>query len=156
MSNVEEDYLDVLQNIEFAIVQAAHADRTLIDVDVLDAVDAWSAITGRRRMDGGLRTIVWPKSRPASSRGEDMCEWRLGGGSSAIRMTMPALQSPFRFVACLRRIQKSIRLDKEGGGRVTWISLAIHPIAANRSQWRRPVGLRFGRRIACPTRALLE
>ncbi len=44
-----------------------------------------------------------------------------GGRSSAIRMKSPALQSPFLpLVACLRRIQKSIRLwSKEAAGRAT-------------------------------------
>jgi len=46
MSNVEEeDYLDVLQNIEFGIVQAARAEPTLIDLDVLAHTRALAART---------------------------------------------------------------------------------------------------------------
>jgi hypothetical protein len=35
----EDDSLDVLQNIEFGIMQVYRADTNLIDVDALDAVE---------------------------------------------------------------------------------------------------------------------
>src|SRR6266566_8166608 len=79
MSNVEEEYLDVLQNIEFGIIQAARADTTLIDVDVLDAVEALvrhygAAENGRRTPDHRLAE----KPARVFAAVKNMCEWRLG------------------------------------------------------------------------------
>jgi hypothetical protein len=37
---IEEEYQDVLQNIEFAIVQVYREDRTLLDSDVLESLEA--------------------------------------------------------------------------------------------------------------------
>ena len=35
---VEDEYTDVLQNIEFGIIQVSRADRSLLDLDAKDAV----------------------------------------------------------------------------------------------------------------------
>ena len=118
MSNVEEEYLDVLQNIEFAIVQAAQADTTLIDVDVLDAVEALVRHYGAE--ENGRRT---PDHRLAEKPArvfagvKEMCEWRLGRQKLGDRDDeLGASIAVSALVACLRRIQKSIRLwNKEGG-----------------------------------------
>ncbi len=37
--DVTETHLDTLQNIEFAIVRAYEGEQTLLDLDVLDALD---------------------------------------------------------------------------------------------------------------------
>src|SRR5216683_1543651 len=105
MSNVEEDYLDVLQNIEFAIVQAAHADRTLIDVDVLDAVEALvrhygAEENGRRTPDHRLAE----KPARVFASVKETCEWRLGrqklGDPDDEPLTPIAVSA---LVECLRR-----------------------------------------------------
>ena len=40
MGEFHEENLDVLQNIEFAIVQVHRADPSLLDIDAKDAIDA--------------------------------------------------------------------------------------------------------------------
>jgi hypothetical protein len=123
MSNFEEKYLDVLQNIEVAIVQAAHANSTLIDIDVLDAVTALVRHYGAE--ENGLRISEHRLAeRPARVYAgvKDICEWRIGRqklagpdededeGEPGPSVTVPQL------VECLRRVQKSIRRwNKEGG-----------------------------------------
>ena len=130
MSNVEEDYLDVLQNIEFAIVQVAHADKTLIDVDVLDAVDALvrhygAEENGRRTPDHRLAE----KPARVFAAVKDMCEWRLGrqklGDPDDDAGTPIAVSA---LVAGLRRIQKSIRPWNKEGGRKGYLDFVSHYI----------------------------
>jgi|RhiMetdeSRZDD1v2_1073273.scaffolds.fasta_scaffold321191_3 hypothetical protein len=110
--NIEEEYTDVLQNIEFGIVQIYRADTSLIDVDALDAVDALirhyvAEENGRQASEHRLTG----KPVRVFDSVKAMCEWRLGrqklgaeGGDELMRpITVPEL------VRCLRRIQKSIR-----------------------------------------------
>jgi len=40
MGHIEDEYTDVLQNIELGIMQIYRSDKNLIDVDALDAVEA--------------------------------------------------------------------------------------------------------------------
>jgi hypothetical protein len=40
MKEIDEEKLDVLQNIEFGIVEVYRADKSLLDFDVKDAMDA--------------------------------------------------------------------------------------------------------------------
>jgi hypothetical protein len=115
---VEEEYLDVLQNIEFAIVQSARAEATLIDVDVLDALEALvrhygAEENGRRTPDHRLAE----KPARVFAAVKDMCEWRLGRQKLGDPNDEPGVPiAVSALVACLRRIQKSIRLwNKEGG-----------------------------------------
>src|SRR4051794_35806395 len=115
----EEEHLDVLQNIEFAIVQVFRADKTLIDADVQDAMDALvrhyvAEENGRSVPEhrlGGRSVRVFTAVR-------DACEWRLGRQEVAgfDEAPAPPLAIP-ELVACLRRIQKSVRLWTQQGGR---------------------------------------
>jgi hypothetical protein len=119
MSNVEEKHLDVLQNIEFAIVQVYRAGPALIDLDVLDAVDGlvrhYSAEANRRQApDSHLA------DRPAQvfAAVKDICEWRLGRGDLgdlADGSASPLRMAPL--LVCLRRIQRSARFWNRQGGR---------------------------------------
>src|SRR5258706_10011115 len=120
MSNVEEeDYLDVLQNIEFGIVQAARAEPTLIDLDVLDAMEALvrhygAEENGRRTPDHRLAE----KSERVFAAVKEMCEWRLGRqklGDPDDEPLPPIAVSAL--VECLRRILKSARRWNGRGGR---------------------------------------
>lgn len=119
MSNVEEKHLDVLQNIEFAIVQVYRAEPALIDLDVLDAVDGlvrhYSAEENGRRAPE-LRLA----DRPARvfTAVKEMCEWRLGRGDLGGLAEGPATLLPMTdLIECLRRIQKSVRRWNRQGGR---------------------------------------
>jgi hypothetical protein len=119
MSNVEGRHLDVLQNIEFAIVQVYRAEPALIYLDVISAVDAlvrhYSAEANRRQA---------PEShladRPARvfAAVKEMCEWRLGRGDLGdLAERPPSLLPMTGLIECLRRIQKSVRRWNRQGGR---------------------------------------
>jgi hypothetical protein len=120
---VEEEYADILQNIEFAIVTAFRKDRTILDQDAQDAVKALV-----RRYEAELESHA-PPNTPLSSRArkiydstEPMCEWILGRGPSGHppSLPLPPAEKPRVstevLVACLKRIRKSIEFwNKEGG-----------------------------------------
>jgi hypothetical protein len=119
----EEKYLDVLQNIEFAIVGVYHQHPELTDRDAMDGVEALIRIytaeeRGRSRPDIRLDDLSYMVLEAV----ETMCEWRLGRSDP---FTEEARLSDFRpepktvdeILACLKRIRRSIRHWTKQGGR---------------------------------------
>ena len=114
---VEEGYLDVLQNIEFAIFAEFRRDPTILDMNVLDAV---TALTRRYDADAEGRVASPPRlsdtSRTVYEAVAKVCEFRLGRGDLARGEEAPDPLSPPEMVACLKRLRKSIdRWNKQGG-----------------------------------------
>jgi hypothetical protein len=116
----EDEYLDVLQNIEFAIVNVYRKHRDLTDYDVERAVDA---LIVRYQAEQRKRT-------PQPARLSDiaamvvesvsvMCEWRLGRVTQSNLPKMPEDEalSLEELIACLKRIRKSVQLWTKQGGR---------------------------------------
>lgn len=116
---VEDEYLDVLQNIEWAIVSEFRKDRTILDLDARDAIGALL-----RHYEAEMESRGAPNA-PLSDRAgrilesvRAICEWRLG---RAPQLSHPPLSpaaplSSRDLVLCLKRIRKSIdRWNKEGG-----------------------------------------
>jgi len=118
MTKFGERNLDVLQNIEFGIIEVYRADPLLLDIDVKDAVDAlvrhYHAEEEQRtppEMSLGERALRVFRSV------QKMCEWRLGRSSFRGETEMPESGLPVpELVRCLREIQKSIpRWSRQGG-----------------------------------------
>ncbi len=118
MKKFVEDHLDVLQNIEFGIVQVSKDDPSLLDLDVKEAIDA---LVRHYHAEEEQRT---PPNMALSSRAEkvfktvqEFCEWRLGRGTVAGGTESPESAIPIAgMVKSLREIQKSIpRWNKIGG-----------------------------------------
>ncbi len=120
---VEEEYTDILHNIETAIVGVFDADPTVVDRDVLAAIDA---LIGQYEREVRNRSGV-TRSRPGRARAvyvqcRRMCEWRLGrqplneGESIGLVLRPGELLVP-ELILCLKRIRKSIRLWHKEGGR---------------------------------------
>ena len=115
---VEEAYTDVLQNIEFAIVQEYRNDGMILDMEARDAVNALI-----RHYEAELESRT-ASHTPLSSRAgrifesvRKMCEWRLGRepGAHPEPDSIPSLKVDV-IVLCLKRIRKSIdRWNKEHG-----------------------------------------
>jgi hypothetical protein len=120
---VEDELLDVLQNIEFAIVSEFRKDGAILDLNVLDAVSALvrhyeAEMAGRKPPEPRLSDL----SRRVFVSVRATCEWRLGRASGPIPEVTdePASQpkTTEEIVACLKRIHKSIgRWTKESGKR---------------------------------------
>lgn len=113
-----ESNLDVLQNIEFAIIQVYRADPALLDIDARDAIDA---LVRHYHAEEEQRTPPMMRLGERAQRVflsvQKMCEWRLGrslfpGDTVANEAGMPASE----LVKALREIQKSIpRWSRQGG-----------------------------------------
>jgi hypothetical protein len=113
-----EEHLDVLQNIEFGIIEVYRADPALLDFDAKDAMDAlvrcYHAEEERRtppKMNLGER------AQRVFESVQRMCEWRLGRSPAPGETAMLGSGiSISELVSCLREIQRSIpRWSKQGG-----------------------------------------
>jgi hypothetical protein len=119
---VEEEFLDVLQNIEWAIVAIYEDDPALDDRAVLTAIDA--LLREYRSEGAGRSPAVWlpERARAVHDFCRRMCEWRLGRqalheGEANTEGPRPRELSVSEIVLCLQRIRKSIRLWHARGGR---------------------------------------
>ena len=122
-SDFEDQYLDVLQNIESAIVSVYRQQAELVDYEVEQALNGllleYQAQQQHRLAHPpaltGLTQYVY-------ERVKQMCEWRLGraalwadGQESEIPAPEPI--SVDEMVACLKRIRKSVQKWNKRGGR---------------------------------------
>lgn len=118
---LEEEYRDVLQNIEFAIVSVYHDHPELTDYDVADAIQ----ILARQYV--AEATKRYPPYSNLSERAEmvvqaakSMCEWRLGRNTletnEGEKIAGP-LNSLDEIIACLKRVHKSVQFWTQRGGR---------------------------------------
>jgi hypothetical protein len=118
MNNSGEENLDVLQNIEFGIIEVYRSDRSLLDIDAQDAI---SALIRHYHAEQEQRTPPAMRLAGRAQRVFDsvqrMCEWRLGRlalpglGMNEVAIPVPDL------VKGLREIQKSIPRWLRQGGR---------------------------------------
>jgi hypothetical protein len=127
----EDQYLDVLQNIEFAIISVYRQQPRLRDSVVLRAVEALidyyrTEARGQTPKPGKL-----PETEAEIfARVRELCEVRLGRGGLGIAPEhLPAHDKRVEeIVACLRRIRTSVeRWNKRGGqqGSVTFVNQFI-------------------------------
>jgi hypothetical protein len=115
----DEKYLDVLQNIEFAIVEVYNADREkLIDKDAKEALDA--LLRYYRAVEEGRQPPDLSLSAPGARVFDAvrvMCEFRLGRAPLPRTGEMIEAIPVSELVACLRKVQKSITRWSSHGGR---------------------------------------
>lgn len=129
----EDDYLDVLENIEFAIVSAYREDSDLLDYDVTKALNAlW---TEYRAEQGGRPSKPTPMSERARlvyARVKSVCEWRLGRNTLTMAneksIPNPPLITLDEIMACLKRILKSVDLWNKQGGRQGYLFFIVQHI----------------------------
>ena len=128
--SMEDDYLDVLQNIEFAIIHDYRKDSTLIDMDVRDAVEALLRHYGAEERQFRPPTIALAEKPSRVFRAvKDVCEWRLGRPTQLARVGAESEGDPGPvtvgdILICLKRIQKSVRRWNKQGGRQGYLSFA--------------------------------
>ncbi|MDL1926862.1 hypothetical protein FBQ79_11420 [Anaerolineae bacterium AMX1] len=108
MTLVEEEYLDVLQNIEWAILSVYRENPQLFDYDVDKALNA-----------------LWMGYRSEQiERVRAICEWRLGrnpmqkeGEDGEVVDLSPEPLTHDVILACIKRIRKSVEFWTKEGGR---------------------------------------
>jgi len=126
--NVEEEYTDVLQNIEFAIVSVHQEQPLLVDFDVDTALTALMAHYRAQAIGRAARPVrLNERAQQVYERMETMCEWRMGNDafvSEEMRRHGPKLATVSLDVitTCLKRIRKSVQLWNREGGRQGYLT----------------------------------
>jgi hypothetical protein len=127
---IEDEYLDVLQNIEFAIVTTYHDHPEMVDGHVIWALEA---VLGSYRAEVAGRAPEEFSAAPVEAdlyrALHNICEWRLGRLSpeDADAADLGPAPEPKRLeeiVLCLKKILKSVnRWNRSGGlrGYLTFI-----------------------------------
>lgn len=122
--DVVEQFQDVLQNIEVAILSVYASQPDLLDLDVIDALDALvrtyaaeqdSRVPPKLRLSGRAALVQDAVRR--------MCEWRLG--RSTLERDKPdepipppaEANSVADILLCLKRVRKSVHTWNEQAGR---------------------------------------
>lgn len=118
----EEEYQDVLQNIEFAIVNVYHRQAKLVDYDVETVLTAlirlYQAEQAQRQFDppslNELRQELYEMVK-------SMCDWRLGRTELTRQGDKGGVPNPppitiEEIIACLKRIRKSVQKWNKRGG----------------------------------------
>ena len=122
MRDFEEQYLDVLQNIEFGIVRVYHEHDDLVDFEVEQALNG---LIREYQADQRGRVFDPPELAPLVREVYEsvkyMTEWRLGRETPLKEGDVPfELPEPLaldEMIACLKRIRKSVRKWNKHGGR---------------------------------------
>lgn len=130
MTAFEDQYLDVLHNIETGILRVYHQQPDLTDFDVENAL---SALIRLYTADVQGRAHNPPKLNPLAqavySSVHLMCEWRLGRaklGAAADGQQLPQPEpiTGEEIVACLKRVRKSVQYWNKEGGRRGYLTFA--------------------------------
>jgi hypothetical protein len=124
MPTFEEQYLDVLQNIEFAIVSVYREKPDLLDYDVDKVLNLlWAEYRNEKQDKTTPAPYLGVNAQLVYARVKSMCEWRLGrqkmgkakdGQPVAMDIKPLTLEE---IAACLKRIRKSVELWTKQGGR---------------------------------------
>jgi hypothetical protein len=116
---LEEKNLDILQNIEFAIVSVYEDCPTLLDYRVMTALDA---LIGAYRAESRGHTqkpiSLEDEEREIFDRVKTVCEWRMGRTEKPEGMDVPPVQptSLDEIQSCLKKVRKSVdRWNSRGG-----------------------------------------
>ena len=123
MTNIEEEYLDVLQNIEFAIVSVYRSEQALSDYDVNKILNVLiSGYQAELSSRGFNKPNLSPLQEQLYKSVEHMCEWRLGREAidkeeRRLQMEKPDPLSVEEIITCLKRIRKSVETWNKQGGR---------------------------------------
>jgi hypothetical protein len=118
MKKFGEKNLDVLQNIEFGIIEVYRTNPLLLDIDAKDAIDA---LIRHYHAEEEQRTPPTVKLGERAQRVfrsvQTICEWRVGRSPFPGETDVPEAGVPVsELVKSLREIQKSIpRWSRQGG-----------------------------------------
>jgi hypothetical protein len=122
MPSFEDEYMDVLQNIEMAIVSVYRENHGLLDYDVDKVLNIlWTEYRNEKQGRSRPAPRLGENAQLVYDRVKEMCEWRLGH-SAEIRIrgavqVKPEPLSVDEIMDCLKRIRKSVDLWNKQGGR---------------------------------------
>lgn len=124
MAAVEEDYVDVLQNIEFCLVNPKSVCTTLYDHDLLQIVELAIAHyrAAQRQLPPPTSTAFNETQQGIFERLIDVCNQRLGYPSEHLKpIPESAIIAIDELLLCLKRIEKSINCWTKNYGRRGYI-----------------------------------
>ncbi len=115
----EEQYQDVLQNIEFGIVSVYQEHPEMVDYAAMRALEALiDHYVAQKIGRASRRTSLDPIEVKIFQRMQSMCDWRLGYAPGPANMPQVNPLSLDEVIQCLKRILKSThRWNKQGGRR---------------------------------------
>jgi hypothetical protein len=126
--SVEEKHLDVLQNMEFAIIQIYRSTTDLIDLEVLNAIESLIR-TYNLEVKGGFASSPKVKgiSATVAEAVKEVCELRLGRTSADnkwIQSTdeITEAKTVQNIIDCLSRIRSSIKFWTKKEGRQGYLN----------------------------------
>ncbi len=123
VESFEDEYLDVLQNVEAGIMQVFREHPEMTDAEALQAVEGALRLYQaevKKRNPPALRFS--PLAQEAFDAVKAMCDWRLGRGElvddsgRAVDLGITP-KTMDEIIACLKRIRRSIELWNKRGGR---------------------------------------
>jgi hypothetical protein len=122
---VEDEYFDVLQNLEWAIVNEFRGDPSILDLDARDATHAlvrhYEAESESRSAPGARLS---DRARRIFDAVRSICEWRLGRASAPDKLPseLDKTLTAAELVLCLKRIRKSVDYWTKEGGRQGYLN----------------------------------
>ena len=123
MAAVEETHLDILQNIEMAIVSVHRTHPEMLDYDVDGALEALIARYGAEQRGRTVREPVLQGVRQhVFGAVRDICEWRLGRDPSDPEPSGDGSIGVDVIVACLKRVRTSVQRHTREGGRQGYLT----------------------------------
>ncbi len=122
MSSFEEEYVDVLQNIEMAIVNVYRENHSLLDYDVDKVLNLlWKEYQNEKQRKTTPVPKLGENAQLVYDRIKEVCQWRLGRAEITISDEFTRLKpepiSVDEIMDCLKRIRKSVDLWNKQGGR---------------------------------------
>lgn len=122
MPSFEDEYIDVLQNIEMAIVSVYRKNHNLLDYDVDKVLNLlWTEYRNEKQGRTASAPKLGDNAQLVYDRVKQMCEWRLGrveaSMSDELVRVNPQPSSIDKIMDCLKRIRKSVDLWNKQGGR---------------------------------------
>ncbi len=128
---IDDEYLDVLQNIESAIVQEYRDQPELLDYDVEEALEE---LISKYRAISANRTYTHKRLSERAEKLfvelEPVCEWRIGNAyledSKGREVKGPEPITAEEMVACLRKIKKSVGKWTRERGRQGYLNFVKH------------------------------
>lgn len=129
---IEDQFLDVLQNIESAIVSVYHAHPELADWDVEAALESLTqAYHAEARHKSAEPRQLTENQAEVVRAVQTMCEWRLGRAplqderDQLVEMPSAPL-TLVEMITCLKRLRKSVQFWTKSGGRQGYLNYIVN------------------------------
>lgn len=124
ITDFDDEYMDVLQNIEVAIIRVYREDRDLTDYEVDKVINGLiRAYQAEQQQRAYQKPDFSPLGEQVYKNVESMCNWRLGRTSleSDDHRNISLTPDPITLeeaISCLKRIRRSVKKwNKRGGSR---------------------------------------